>query len=591
MAESFANTHHILASRLQETFNVPQWMKVLIGVSGIATVGIDYVARSQVRQLDEIKQTEFDRDAAVAGVYRKAYEELRQANVAASAASAQAQARSSVIVNVGNVGMDKGEIVEADVDVESKDMAKSDKDGMVFAHSALSSMPSRYLMEEGNPDLNTDCFSCATAHLAATEGSLRRASDAARKYGRCSDECQKWLQLALEEQEALFARDWTPERVTNFPPEQQVFVAKYEPQIKALMAGILSGDQVEQREAVASAAAFLKESQRFVNAGDSLDHPEVETRLSVAEMNLATAERIDPSAFDDQVATDLRHLRQRVGSKIVDRDSLADVARTATQVSNRLNAPFWQDISSDRLDELANQAKEIRQNFRADRKTYQDSVGSADSFMAVVPPISTRTISESTARIDKDGSSYGFIDPKDGLGVTEPVDIAVMQERVAGKLGEKGVRILPRNLPPSIEAMYVPYTDTILMTPAAMSKGDNFSSQILVHETAHALLHNDQCVPEDMASPEHRLEEEDAELVTIAAMSELGLPIEYHDGTVEPSGRYEINWSKVSEKLGKDRTDNIQWATNWIVRAAQGGNGELKGQTCPHPAIPVLSIR
>lgn len=226
--------------------------------------------------------------------------------------------------------------------------------------------PSRYLMEEGNADIKTDCFSCASGHLAAMEGALTQAAKSAED-GACGEECAKWLTIATEEPAALLARDWTPEKVKLFPVEQQEVVGRYAPKVRQVMSAVLEGPAKTQRENLVEAAALLGESVRFAQAGDGLDHPEVDWRLSRVETLLTTAERASATAFQPEVAQELRHLRQTVGSKINSPEDLAQAADHARRVSWNANQEVFSTLSTDKIVDLLEQAKGIRREFRADR--------------------------------------------------------------------------------------------------------------------------------------------------------------------------------------------------------------------------------
>lgn len=224
---------------------------------------------------------------------------------------------------------------------------------------------SRYLREEGH-DTDTDCFSCASAHLAAQEGSLEMAAEAAGN-GSCGPECQEWVALAVEEPAALFSRDWTPERREKWPPEQREVVDRYSPRIRRVMREVIDGPAVDQRLAIVEAAGDLNEAIRFTNAGDPLSHPEVDWRLRRAESRLATAERLDPTVFGPEVGTDLRHLRQDVGSKVSTPEDIADVGRRARTLAQQANAPAVSALTGDKLRAAAAEVAALRADFRADR--------------------------------------------------------------------------------------------------------------------------------------------------------------------------------------------------------------------------------
>lgn len=238
----------------------------------------------------------------------------------------------------------------------------------VVAKSAMTSPNSIYLMEEGNTDINTDCFSCASGHLAAIDGSLTQAAKTARESGACDDTCIQELHLAIEESAALFANDWTEEKMAMWPEEQRDVVKKYSPLLQGVVGSILQGEASEQRLNLVEASAELAETVRFARSGDSLDHPEVDLRIRNAEAKLATAERLNPYAFADGVAENLRHLRQDVGSKLSSPEDLRGAVKRARQVSLEANKPHFGQIAPQDIEGLAGRMRTLREEFKADRR-------------------------------------------------------------------------------------------------------------------------------------------------------------------------------------------------------------------------------
>lgn len=225
---------------------------------------------------------------------------------------------------------------------------------------------SRYLMEEGNPDLDTDCFSCASAHIAGMRAALENAAEAYAREGKCGPECQRWLEMAVEEPAALFARDWTDERKQRWPEEHRRIVDEFSARIAEIQARLLR----PERQELVRASALLSEAVRFAQAGDSLDHPEVRWRLAEAEAALVAAERSDPGSFDPDTAQALRRLRQTVSNKIFTTEDVIRAAREARQLARSANSEDFSRISHDELKELAEKAREVHLSFRERRMGY-----------------------------------------------------------------------------------------------------------------------------------------------------------------------------------------------------------------------------
>jgi len=226
------------------------------------------------------------------------------------------------------------------------------------------SAPSRYVMEEGNTDINTDCFSCDSAHLAATKAALERAQDAA-KDGTCGADCRKWLNLAADESAALLSWDWTDERISRLPEHQQQVIRPRKQQVERLFQEILGENH--QAVEVNKAKSLLGESIRFVNSGDDINHPEVAGRLKRSEEMLAVAERLDITAFDPDIANKLRKVRQVVGNKIKSPDDIKETYRQAREVAQSVNDQVFSSIDTTKLDSLARRADEVWSGFKRDR--------------------------------------------------------------------------------------------------------------------------------------------------------------------------------------------------------------------------------
>lgn len=234
----------------------------------------------------------------------------------------------------------------------------------VINQASAASIPSRYMMEEGNPDINTDCFSCASAHLAATKAALERARAAARD-GECGADCRKWLNMAADESAALLSWDWTDERISRLPEHQRRVIQPRKAEVEKLFGDLLAGDT--QAVEINKAKSLLGESIRFTNSGDGTDHPEVAGRLKRSEEMLAAAERLDVTAFDVETANRLRRVRQAVGNKVDSPDALKDTWRQAREVAQSVNDRVFSSIDPAVLDDLSRRADAVWNGFKEGR--------------------------------------------------------------------------------------------------------------------------------------------------------------------------------------------------------------------------------
>ncbi len=220
------------------------------------------------------------------------------------------------------------------------------------------------MMEEGNADIKTDCFSCASAHLAATKAALERARGALDN-GRCGADCKQWLNLAADESAALLSWDWTDERIAQLPDHQRRVIEPRKAQVDALFTDILGGNK--QAAEITKGKSLLGESIRFTNADDGVDHPQVYGRLKASEEMLATAERLDITAFDVDTANKLRSVRQAAGSKVDSPDALRATYRAAREVASRVNDQVFTQIDPGQLTALHARADDIWSGFKQDR--------------------------------------------------------------------------------------------------------------------------------------------------------------------------------------------------------------------------------
>lgn len=464
-----------------------------------------------------------------------------------------------------------------------------EREAKAVAQPAPVSRPSRYLMEEGAARVDEDCFACATSHMAGMEGALLRAERQIRQAGTCGDECVRWLMLAAQEPSALFARDWTAEHYERNPQPQRDVIDRYTPRLRAVQRKLLGGDRLaEQREAVLEAAALLKESTRFTEAGDGLGHPEVEWRRMRAEADLTAAERVRVGVLPKETATELRRLRQQVGSGISSADDVKTAAQKADEVSRAVAGPALQKLTVEDIAALRAEMASMRADFAADRRR----VGAAQAGDPKVACLGD--IGHFPASGGKHLPPRGWVEdvtlPGEGLAqASSSEDVATMFERVGGAVEARGTEVWLRNLPSTFEqtlfGLYDTEDDTMLLDDAALvAHYDPFWFQVLAHESTHSLLDGPRCygsgyapgIPYDQQPSELR-----AQAASLAAMVDLGLPVYLADGSKVPAGSRRVDWTKLRDQLGEQGVEDVRWATGWMTDAAKGQFAGLDAAVCP----------
>lgn len=197
---------------------------------------------------------------------------------------------------------------------------------------------------------------------------------------------------------------------------------------------------------------------------------------------------------------------------------------------------------------------------------------------------------DTDTRINPDYLTYIAPTQEDVSEVTEPLNACTVYDRVKKALQERGVAVVEnRSMPPNTEAFYTDEDgDRILLSPSVslLAKECNpYATQTLLHEGTHALLHNPDCMPsfrgQMYTSVAHQVEEQEAELASLATMVRLGLPVETYDGTVIPPGRAEVAWERAKRDLDPVTYENVRWASDWLTRAARGEDGSLVSEKCP----------
>jgi len=197
---------------------------------------------------------------------------------------------------------------------------------------------------------------------------------------------------------------------------------------------------------------------------------------------------------------------------------------------------------------------------------------------------------DTDTKINPDYLTYIAPTQEDVSEVTEPLNACTVYDRVKRALQERGVAVVEnRSMPPNTEAFYTDEGgDRILLSPSVslLAKECNpYATQTLLHEGTHALLHNSDCMPsfrgQMYTSVAHQVEEQEAELASLATMVRLGLPVETYDGTVIPPGRAEVAWERAKRDLDPVTYENVRWASDWLTRAARGEDGSLVSEKCP----------
>ncbi len=198
------------------------------------------------------------------------------------------------------------------------------------------------------------------------------------------------------------------------------------------------------------------------------------------------------------------------------------------------------------------------------------------------------------ARVDTKWMTYISATEKDAAGIAKPLSACDVYANVKAASERRGVPILEdRNLPEGVEAVYTPpepgFPKGRIMLGVPVTRQAEkcmpYGVQTELHEAGHSVLHRPGCLPNyrgvSYSSENHRVEEQEVELGSFAAMVELGLPGETYEGTVYPAGTEEIDWALAKRNLDPDTYENVRWLTDVLVRAGQGDIDALANATCP----------
>lgn len=320
---------------------------------------------------------------------------------------------------------------------------------------------------------------------------------------------------------------------------------------------------------LAAVAATLRKSAKDAVSKGWTD-PDVQSRLAFAQEELAalltydwTPEKIANNSHTEQ--TVLRSYAKQVNDLL-------------TQVRNA--------NSSESLSKIAVQATGLREGFRSDlpQKFQMITLGGANRDSGV-----------DFSKLEL----FGLPTQAQVQEVTTGKSSVLYFDNIKNRLRDRSVKVVYRQ-PQSgtvgiiIEGEYAPATNQVSLNPAAMDKEDPYHLQVLIHEGVHALLHNKQCLPISVITPQIRDKAEEAtELTVIAALTELGMPLEDRDGNVVMAASRGVDWELLRKHVDPQMFEDVKWATDWMVKAAQGADGELAAEMCPalrSVTAPVQSV-
>lgn len=369
--------------------------------------------------------------------------------------------------------------VAADVGESAKRLRLAAAGMPAVPHSPTRSMGD-YSSYAPEMDIDTGCLPCGKAHLGTVDALLREAAEAAQGEGMASPEVQDRLSVAEEEIMALFADDWTEERIAKSPDHDKAVLEEYAPRV------------------------------------------------------------------------------QKIGSRLA-----------------AIRSP-------EELADIAQETAELRERFRASLSPVLHMIGTGH-------PRGSRVSRKAI-------ETFGLPTGGEIAAVTDPVDVGEMSRRVQEGIASRGVRWIERNIPTppeggTIEAYYTREGDQDLITlsPGIASpevQKTPYGLQVRIHEAAHSLIHNPDCWPD--VSETHEREETEVELATVAALVELGVPVETYEGTMIPPGEAEVDWSRL-ERYDPTAARNVKWATGLLVQAARGESEGIAIAKCPALQDPTIT--
>jgi len=453
---------------------------------------------------------------------------------------------------------------------------------------------------------DTGCVVCGRAHLAAAAATLDRAAALAQDRGRCDADCGYYVTVAQREIANLLEWDWTEAQIVATPDPDQATLRAVKPDVERLRDTLFAGDAGAARLNLTLAAGALEEAGRFARAG-GVAHPEAQARIARAEALLTATERAefapervatyDPAVQDaiHAIQPAFRSQRQFLLNGLQTPEDLDRVAAAVGAANTRLNQAVLARTPPDQVAAWADHARAIRTRFRAavtlsapastTSQAVHDAVRQAGfgrweavdyTTLAPQPPARSGLVRRPAWLIHEPTAA-------EVAALTTPPNVPASYDRLEAALQQCGVRVRTRSLPATadwiLEGVYTPANDTIQLTPATLTK-DSYAAQILVHEAAHALLHDTACLPHPPA--DHTRQEDQAETVTVLAMLDAGLPIETRDGDLIEPGSIQVNEAALQAYWTPEELRNIQWAVGWI-RDALTGAAPVTCATCPAP--------
>lgn len=428
-------------------------------------------------------------------------------------------------------------------------------------------------------DVSVACVPCTRGHLSTMHEAARTAAS--------SDDPAVWReQIAVIAGEGLVMEqyDWTREKMARARPEDRQAIEAIQPEVHRFLSELPTAPR-----RLVLAWAATGESLRFARSPrpTDRDHREIELRMRDAEAWLNYAERVEIPASGAKDAHKVLPMVREARHRIVTEGYTPEALAFAEERLRRAVVAMTPTPDRDTVHRVAATCRQIRDRFYglilgAMRKRRE----------AETPPHGpmhkSRCHKAQAERVEESHRCAHHLrelllqrpETEDRPAILEPLRSEVIFDRLVAFGEESGVRVRFRNLEFGIEGEYIPATHVILLSSAMLSK-DAYAVQVLVHELSHSLLHNPRCLMD--ISEGHVREEEEADLVTIAVLTDLGLPVEYYDGTVDEPGTYEINWDRLEASVDAAMYRRIRWATEVLVQAARGETQEAvsRSQQCP----------
>lgn len=136
------------------------------------------------------------------------------------------------------------------------------------SHAVTTVNPRPYSLYAPEMEIDTGCIPCGRAHLGAVQAELEGAAADAQTEGMQSPRVQARLASADEELAALFAYDWTPQRIERSPEADKRVLVLFKPRIESLQGEIASVNNPDDLARLAAQARDLRtEFRTATNAG------------------------------------------------------------------------------------------------------------------------------------------------------------------------------------------------------------------------------------------------------------------------------------------------------------------------------------